>query len=492
MRNAGFHMSIGKYDVYPPTDASFEDPPRMDKYDVIVIGGGGGGYHGAFELSKGNYSVLLIDDKGNLGGNCLYEGCIPSKSVSIALYLLEKLRGILKSVGNNDVDKVRLLWENLIDHKDNVQYIRYLQHIREIKEHGNVDFVKGIARVVDNHRVVVEADDGSWRREVEGKYLIVATGSLPIKIPVPGSELAIGSQELFGYKTKYRKIPSDVVIIGGGYIGVEVASVLSGLGVKVTIVEMLPRILSGWDSSIVSMIEEKLRNREVTILTNSRVTGIREEGGQKIVEYAKPDGSKGYVAGSEVIMAVGRRANVEGLNQLGIVDKNHVDVNDAMATRVPNVYAAGDVIGRYMLYHAAVKESVVASWNIMMGRPIFEVNFNAVPMTIFTEPEAAMVGLSEDAAKAKGIGYEVVQYPLEDDSYAQIIGVRDGWVKLIIEKGTQRIIGGVIYGEAASMMINEVALAIAVNARVKDLALLAHAHPTIFESIDRAAIRYSV
>jgi dihydrolipoamide dehydrogenase (EC 1.8.1.4) len=109
MRNVGFHMSIGKYDVYPPTDASFEDPPRMDKYDVIVIGGGGGGYHGAFELSKGNYSVLLIDDKGNLGGNCLYEGCIPSKSVSIALYLLEKLRGILKSVGNNDVDKVRLL-----------------------------------------------------------------------------------------------------------------------------------------------------------------------------------------------------------------------------------------------------------------------------------------------------------------------------------------------------------------------------------------------
>ncbi|MGC8570551.1 MAG: dihydrolipoyl dehydrogenase [Caldivirga sp.] len=485
-------MSLGKYETFPPTDAEFEDPPRASKYDVVVIGGGGGGYHGAFELSKGGYNVLLVDDKGNLGGNCLYEGCIPSKAVSVSLYLLEKLRGILRSVGNNDVEKIRLLWENLIDHKDNVQYTRYLQHIREIKEHGNVDFVKGIARIIDNHKVLVESIDGSWSKEVEGKYLLVATGSLPIKIPVPGVELTLGSQELFGYRTKFRRIPSDVVIIGGGYIGVEVASVLSGLGVKATIVEMLPRILSGWDSSIVSMIEDKLKSRGVTILTNSRVIGIKENGGQKIVEYSKPDGSVGYVTGSEVIMAVGRRANVEGLSQLGIVDRNHVDVNNGMATKVPNVYAAGDVIGKYMLYHAAVKESVVASWNIMMGRPIFEVNFNTIPMTIFTEPEAAVVGLSEDAAKARGINYTVVQYPLSDDSYAQIIGVRDGWVKVIIEKETQRIIGGVIYGEAASMMINEIALAIAVNARVKDIALLAHAHPTIFESIDRAAIRYSL
>ena len=483
---------MGKYSTFPPTDPGFEDPPRLSNYDVVVIGGGGGGYHGAFELSKGGYRVLLIDDKGNLGGNCLYEGCIPSKSVSIAIYLMEKLRNILNSVGNTDINKVKILWENVIDHKDNVQYMRYLQHIREIKEHENVDFVKGVARVVDNHRVVVEAIDGSWRREVEGKYLLVATGSTAIRIPVPGAELAIGSEELFGYKTKYRKVPDNVVVIGGGYIGVEVASALSSLGVKVTIVEMLPRILSGWDQDIVSQIEERLRSKGVEILTNSRVVGIKEEAGQKVVEYERKDGSKGSVAGSEVIMAVGRKPYVEGLDTLGIVDKGHVEVDSSMRTKVPNVYAAGDVIGKYMLYHSAVKESVIAAWNIMHGKPIYEINFNAIPMTIFTEPEAAMVGLSEDAAKARGINYVTVQYPLADDSYAQIIGVRDGWVKLIIEKESQRIIGGVVYGEAASMIINEIALAVAVNARVKDLALLPHAHPTIFESIDRAAIRFSL
>jgi dihydrolipoamide dehydrogenase len=405
---------------------------------------------------------------------------------------MEKLRNILNSVGNTDINKVKILWENAIDHKDNVQYIRYLQHIREIKEHENVDFVKGVARVVDNHRVVVEAIDGSWRREVEGKYLLVATGSTAIRIPVPGAELAIGSDELFGYKTKYRKVPDNVVVIGGGYIGVEVASALSSLGVKVTIVEMLPRILSGWDQDIVSQIEEKLRSKGVEILTNSRVVGIKEETGQKVVEYERKDGSKGSVTGSEVIMAVGRKPYVEGLDTLGIVDKGHVEVDSSMRTKVPNVYAAGDVIGKYMLYHSAVKESVIAAWNIMHGKPIYEINFNAIPMTIFTEPEAAMVGLSEDAAKARGINYVTVQYPLADDSYAQIIGVRDGWVKLVIEKESQRIIGGVVYGEAASMIINEIALAVAVNARVKDLALLPHAHPTIFESIDRAAIRFSL
>ncbi|ADY01157.1 FAD-dependent pyridine nucleotide-disulfide oxidoreductase [Vulcanisaeta moutnovskia 768-28] len=483
---------LGKYPVFPPTDQEFEDQPRLGKYDVIVIGGGGGGYHGAFELSKGGLKVLMVDDKGNLGGNCLYEGCIPSKSVYMTIYLMEKIRGILNSVGNKDINAVRVLWENAIDHKDHVQYIRYLQHIREIKEHENVDFVKGIAEVIDANRVRVKAIDGSWTKDVEARQLLIATGSIPIKIPVPGADLTIGSQELFGYKTNYRKIPSDVLIIGGGYIGVEVASVLGSMGIKATIVEMLPRILAGWDNEIVSRIEEKLRSKGVEIFTNSKVVGIKKESGQKIVEFERPDGSKGYVTGSEVIMAVGRKPYVEGLDRLGIVEKGRVEVESSMRTKAPNIYAAGDVLGKYMLYHSAVKESVVAAWNILHGKPIYEINFNSIPMTIFTEPEAAMVGLNEETAKARGINYVTVSYPLEDDAYAQIMGVREGWVKLIIERESQRIIGGVIYGEAASLLINEIALAIAVNARVKDIALLAHQHPTIFESIDRAAIRFAL
>lgn len=476
--------------MFPPTDPEFEDPPKLDKYDVIVVGGGGGGYHGAFQLSAGGYRVLMVDDKGNLGGNCLYEGCIPSKSVFYMVYLAERLRRLAKRSAG--AAEVKAIWEEAVDHKDEVQYLRYLQHIREIKEHGNVDFVKGVARVLDGRRVEVAAVDGSWRKTVEGSRLLLATGSVAIRLPIPGAELAVGSEELFGYRTKRRTLPREVVIIGGGYIGVEVASAMASAGAKVTVVEMLPRIMSGWDSGIVSMIERALKERGVEILTNSRVTAIREESGQKVVEFQRPDGSRGTVAGEEVVMAVGRRPYVEGLEALGIVEKGRVVADSSMSTKAPGVYAAGDVLGKYMLYHAAVKESTVAAWNIMMGRPVYEVNFNAIPLTLFTEPEAAMVGISEDEARARGIPYVAVQYPLEDDSYAQIVGVREGWVKLIVERESQRIIGGSVYGEAASMIINEIALAVAVNARVRDLALLAHAHPTIFESIDRAAVRFSL
>jgi len=481
---------LGKYPVLPPTEDEFTDPPSKEQYDVIAVGGGGGGYHGAFELSKGEKSVLLIDDKGNLGGNCLYEGCIPSKSVAITIYLMEKVKNLLK--GGVSSTNLASLWSDALDHKDEVQTIRYYQHIREIKEHNNVDFVRGIAKFIDDHTIEVEAIDGSWKKKVAGKHIIVATGSVPLKIPVPGADLAIGSLELFGYKTFYRKLPDNIVVIGGGYIGVEVAKMLSLIGKNVTILEMLPRIMSGWDSELVSEVERTLKNRNVKVFTNSKVTNIKMNGTQKEVNYVTLDGTTHSIVADEVIMATGRKPYVEGLERLGIVTKGHVEVNTTMRTTKPNIYAAGDVIGKYMLYHAAVKESVIAAWNILHGTPVYEINFSTIPATLFTEPEASYVGITEDEAKAKGIAYTVVKYPLEDDAYAQIMGVREGWIKLIIEKESQRIIGGSIYGEAASMIINEIALAIMSNARVKDVALLAHQHPTIFESIDRAAIKFSL
>jgi len=194
----------------------------------------------------------------------------------------------------------------------------------------------------------------------------------------------------------------------------------------------------------------------------------------------------------EVIMATGRKPYVEGLEDLGIVTNGHVEVDTAMRTVIPNVYAAGDVTGKYMQFHSAVKESVITAWNILHGSPVYEFNYSTVPVTVFTEPEASVVGITEDEARSRGIAYTAIKYPLEDDAYAQIVGVRDGWLKLIVEKESQRIIGGAIYSDSASMIINEIALAIATGARVNDLARLAHQHPTIFESIDRAAIRFSL
>lgn len=167
-------MDLGKYPTPPPTDPDFLRPPRLDRYDVVIVGAGGAGYHGSFELAKGGLNVLMIDDKGNLGGSCLYEGCIPSKAVRTGIHLLYVLRDILSSVGNNDVEKVKLAWENLIDHKDWVQELRYYQHIREVKEHPTLELVKGVATVIDEHKVRVEGE--GWRKEVEAKWLHIATG----------------------------------------------------------------------------------------------------------------------------------------------------------------------------------------------------------------------------------------------------------------------------------------------------------------------------
>ena len=155
---------LGKYPVLPITDDEFLDAPRSEQYDVIIVGGGGGGYHGAFELSNGGKSVLLVDDKGNLGGNCLYEGCIPSKSVAITIYLMEKVKNLLK--GDSPSVSPETLWNDVLGHKDEVQTIRYRQHIREIKEHKNIDFVRGIAKFLDAHTLEVQALDGSWRKRV--------------------------------------------------------------------------------------------------------------------------------------------------------------------------------------------------------------------------------------------------------------------------------------------------------------------------------------
>lgn len=480
---------LAKYHHFPPTHDSFTDQPSSNEYETVIIGAGGGGYHGGFQLSDSKRKALIIDDKGNLGGNCLYEGCIPSKAVYMTIYLLEKTKKIAEKEGTVDIKMVSEIWEKATEHKDWVQEIRYQQHIREILEHENLEFVKAIAKPTKCCEVEVQSLDGSWKKTVKSKYMLIATGSVPVRPPIKGSDLTIGSEELFGYKTDFRKPGKSFVIIGGGYIGVEAASALSRISTDVTILEMLPQIMNGWDQDAVKEIRSMLEENGVKIRTNSKVTSIEKSGNQKTVYYVDENGQTKSLTADEVVMAVGRMPYTEGLEALGIVENRKVEVDSHMKTKVPNIYAAGDIIGKYMLFHSAVKESTIAAWNIIAGRPLYEMNFRSIPLTVFTEPEVASVGITPEEADRLAVPHEVVSYPLEDDAYAQIMKMRKGWIKIVVEKETQRILGGLIVGEAAGLIINEIALAVAVNARVKDLGLLAHQHPTIFESIDRAAIR---
>ncbi len=481
---------LGRYQADVPTHESFLDPPSRDSYDVLIIGAGGGGYHGGFRLSSSGKTALIVDDKGNLGGNCLYEGCVPSKAVYMTAYTAEKLAAMVRDNPSSEeaARLIRATWEDAIAHKDWVQGVRYQQHIREVLEHGKLEMARGIAEPRDSTRATVRAVDGSWEKEVSFKSMIVATGSVPVTPPIKGSELTVGSEQLFGFKTPYRFHGKDVGIIGGGYIGVELASALSRFGYRATIIEMLPNIMSGWDDEAVSFVRGMLESRGVRVFTGSKVKAIRGSGTKEVV--FERNGKTESESFDDVVMVVGRKPFVDPVAGLGIANNGRVEVSTAMRTSLPNVYAAGDVIGRYMLFHAAVKGSTIAALNIIYGNPAFEMNFNAVPLAVFTEPEVALVGVSPGQAKRLGIPHTVVSYNLEEDAYAQIMKVREGRVNIVVEQGTQRVIGGLIYGEAASLLINEIALAVATSTRVYDIAVLAHQHPTIFESVDRAAINY--
>jgi dihydrolipoamide dehydrogenase len=459
------------------------DLPEM--VDVLVLGAGGAGYPGAFFLAKAGLKVAMVDPIGNLGGDCLAEGCVPSKAVREAA-LMRSLAARLGHFGLRG-DPPAVDWRAVLAHKDRVQSTRYAQHAQEIAQ-GGVAFVQGRGAIVAADAVRIDTPHGA-QRTVRFARLILATGSAPARLPIPGAELALTSHDLFRLGADLP-LPRHLVVIGGGYIGVETASMLQALGVQCTVLEFAAQLLPGFDAELAALLHASLSQR-VRIELSARVLSIAREGDGFVVRYQQ-DGGERTVQGDAVLMATGRVPVLpDGVERLGLTfDRGHVVVDETLRTSHPAVWAPGDVNGRSMLFHSAVRQSLVAAHCIAAGgQAVDRMRFDAVPMTVFTEPELAHVGQTATQAESRlGAGAVAVsRYDFAQDARAQIYGDTQGFIKLVFCRADGRLLGAQIAGMDAAQLIAPLALALEQGLTAGALADTVFPHPMLSEGINKAA-----
>ena len=447
----------------------------MEEYDVITIGAGGAAYPAAFRLKRSGFSVIMIDEKGVMSGNCLSEGCVPSKAIIETAHNYKIMR---------EFTEFKLNYGDIIKRKDHVQEMRYRQHAGELKE-ADLEIIKGTAKLLDTH--TVEVDTGKEKMKLGFRHLIIGSGAYTYKLNIPGSEYAITSADLFKIDPAVKKIPDSLVVIGGGYIGVETASFMSILGSKVTLIERSDRLLTDMDAGIVDKLTGMLP--EMVINLNNEVKSIEKAGNKFKTIIVDENGEKVSILSDMVMMATGREPLIpEGTAQCGIeMDRHGIKVNSAMQTNIPHIYATGDVNGITPLFHAAKRQSLIAAANIMAGDTAVErFDSSSVPFTLFSIPNMSFVGITPDTARQGKIEYSAVTYPMIEDSMAEIHNEICGEITMLFDKNL-KIIGGYVIGNDAGNLINEIALGIHKGLNARDFAEMAHQHPMTFEGLDSAA-----
>ncbi len=452
------------------------------KTDVVVIGAGPGGYVCAIRLSQLGKKVILVE-RDKLGGECLNYGCIPSKALIFASSLFDKIKkgdsfGIETSQCRVNLEKLQIFRANLVS--------KLNSGIAFLLKQNRVEFLNGEAEFISPKKVSVKQADGS--QEIEADFFVIATGSSSAQIP--GFEfdgrLVIGSKEALELKA----LPKELIVLGGGVIGLELGTYFSKLGSKVTVVEMMPQLLTGIPQDLVSVVERALTKRGVTVHKNVKAKKV-EKGEDVRLIYEEGGGEKS-ISADQLLVTIGRKANTErlGLDKIGVQlkEKGFISVNESCQTAVSHIYAIGDVIGAPLLAHKASYEGVEVAQAISGGgkkraKP-------AIPWAIFTDPEIAHVGLTEEEAKekydSKG-GICVGKFPFAALGRALAVSEAEGFVKVVSDKQSEEVLGVSIVGSHASDLISEGALAVTHRLKLHDLSATIHPHPTLPEALMEAA-----
>lgn len=456
---------------------------------IIIIGAGPGGYETALLAAKRGVEVVLVES-GNLGGTCLNEGCIPTKAFCRNAEVLDGLKeaetfGVTGLSYGFDFGSV-IARKNAI-----VGQLR--SGVESLMGHKMITLVRGKAVFKDHHTVVVASADG-LSQEYSADYIIIATGSVSASLPVPGSDLPgiLTSREILDIED----VPRRLCVIGGGVIGLEFASIFRSFGSEVTVLEYCKDILPRFDTDLAKRLKQSLGKRGIEINTQAQVTSIAVNEGVYSVSFIRK-GKEEIIEADKVLMAVGRRANVDSLNlaDAGIeFTPRGIIVNDSMQTNVPHIYAVGDINGKMMLAHAATFQGIVALDHIMGISN--DIDLTVMPAAVFTSPEAASVGMTEDECKEKGIPVRCLKSFFRANGKAVTMGQTDGFCKVVVAAEPKegvisqyeagRVLGCHLYGPHSSDIIQEACAMITRKATLEEFQSIIHTHPTLTEVLQSA------
>ncbi|MBB5536581.1 dihydrolipoyl dehydrogenase [Rhizobium giardinii] len=457
-------------------------------YDLIVIGTGPGGYVCAIKAAQLGLKVGVIEKRSTYGGTCLNVGCIPSKALLHASEVFHQTAHGIDALGV-EVQAPKLNLEKMLAHKDatvkaNVDGVAFLF------KKNKIDAFQGTGKVLGEGKVSVTNDAGE-EQVIETKNIVIATGSDVAGIP--GVEVEIDEKVIISSTggIALEKVPATMVVVGGGVIGLELGSVWSRLGAKVTVVEYLDTILGGMDGDVAKQFQRMLAKQGIDIKLSAKVTGVEKQGSGARVTFEPVKGGDAATIDAEVVLiATGRKPFTEGLGlaKAGVVmdTRGRVEINNHFQTSIPGIYAIGDVVRGAMLAHKAEDEGVAVA-EIIAGQA-GHVNYDVIPSVVYTQPEVASVGKTEEELKAAGIAYKVGKFPFTANGRARAMLATDGFVKILADQATDRVLGGHIVGFGAGEMIHEIAVLMEFGGSSEDLGRTCHAHPTMSEAVKEAAL----
>ncbi|WP_428225385.1 dihydrolipoyl dehydrogenase [Flavobacterium sp.] len=457
----------------------------MSSFDVVVIGSGPGGYVSAIRCAQLGMKTAIIEKYATLGGTCLNVGCIPSKALLASSHHYEELQHFADH-GIEVAGEVKVNLQKMIDRKQTV-VDQTCGGVKFLMDKNNIAVYQGVGSFENATTLNVTKEDGSVE-QIEAKHTIIATGSKPSSLPFIqiDKERVITSTEAL----KLSEVPQHMIIIGGGVIGLELGQVYLRLGAKVSVVEFMDRIIPGMDGALSKELTKVLKKQGMKFYTSHKVKEVNRNGNVVIVKADDAKGNEVVLEGDYALVAVGRRPYTDGLNAekagVKLTERGQVEVNDHLQTTASNIYAIGDVVRGAMLAHKAEEEGVMVAEYLAGQKP--HIDYNLIPGVVYTWPEVAAVGKTEEQLKAEGRNYKVGNFPFKALGRARASADTDGFVKIIADASTDEVLGVHMIGARSADLIAEAVTAMEFRASAEDISRMSHAHPTFAEAIKEAAL----